>query len=101
VADTFHGGRSSHTARDDQSVTTPLWSPTTFVWNPGKGSTAFWLKISAVSAGGVDVYSSGQLTSSTTSATATIPSNGAKLYVRLFYMVNGVWKYVDYTFTEA
>jgi hypothetical protein len=87
------------------SLTSPTVSPisgaTQFKWNPGAGSTGFWLKISNVSAGGSDLYSSGQVANTVTSETVTIPSNGAKLYVRLYYMVNGTWNYVDYSFMDA
>ena len=82
-------------------ASSPLSGVIPFVWNPGSGSIAFWLKISAVSPGGTDVYSSGQVAYNVTSATANIPAKGARLYVRLCYLVNGVWNYVDYTYTEA
>jgi hypothetical protein len=39
----------------------PLSGATQFIWTPGAGSTAFWLKITIVSAAGSDVYSSGYL----------------------------------------
>jgi len=87
------------------SLTSPSASPlsgsTQFSWTPGAGSSGFWLKISAVSAGSTDIYSSGKVATNVTSEMVNIPSNGAKLYVRLYYLVNGTWKWVDYTFTEG
>jgi len=36
----------------------------------------------------------------TTSLTVTLPTNGATLYVRLWSVINGVFVYQDYTYTE-
>jgi hypothetical protein len=54
--------------------------------------------VSAVGPGLYDIYKSPYL--NTTSATVSgLPTNGAKVYVRLFSSVNGVWQSVDYTYT--
>jgi hypothetical protein len=47
--------------------------------------------------GSDSIYYSGVTTA--TSETVTVPTNGAKLYVRLYQMINGVWQSTDYTYT--
>jgi hypothetical protein len=75
---------------------------TKFAWSPGTGWAQFELRIGTTGAGSLDIYNSGNLASSVTSETLNIPSNGATIYVRLYYRVtNGTWNYKDYTFTEA
>jgi hypothetical protein len=76
-----------------------LTGPTvTFAWTPGTGVTTYGLWVSAVGPGLSDIYKSPYL--NTTSATVSgLPTNGAKVYVRLFSSVNGAWQSVDYTYT--
>jgi hypothetical protein len=68
-----------------------------FTWSAPAGVVHFDLHISAIGRGGADLYSSGSTTA--TNATANIPANGAKVYVRLESLVGAAWEYVDYTYT--
>ena len=79
----------------------PLSGSTNFVWNPGVGSYQFRLLIGTGGAGTSDIFSSPVYANTVTSQQVTIPSNGVTLYVRLRYLLNGVWNNIDYTFTEA
>jgi hypothetical protein len=73
-------------------------SSVTFQWNPGAGSTLFRLLAGTAGPGSSDVYLG---TTSGTSATVTVPTTGATLYVRLYYYANGNWKAVNYTYMQA
>ena len=70
----------------------------TFSWNPGS-ATNFEFRIGTV-LGANDVFSS-KPTTLTSFDVTTLPTNGLTLYVRLYYMVSGVYQGIDYTFLEA
>jgi hypothetical protein len=88
------------------SLTTPApgstlsGSTVTFAWNPGVGATRFVLRLGTTYFGTMDVYHPSP-TTGTTAQVSAIPTNGAYLYARLWYYLNGTWQYVDATFTEA
>jgi N-acetylneuraminic acid mutarotase len=75
-------------------------STVTFRWNPGDVATRFVLRLGTTGLGSSDVYS-GAATKGTSVQLTTVPTNGAKLYARLWYYLNETWKYVDATYTEA
>jgi hypothetical protein len=75
-------------------------STVTFGWDPGKGPTRFVLRLGTTGFGSSDVYS-GPSTTDTPVLLTTIPTNGAMLYARLWYYLNGNWQYVDASYTEA
>ena len=70
----------------------------TFSWPGGKGPTDYQLLVGTTQPGSGDILN----THSTheTSATVTVPANGADVFVRLNQEINGVWQTSDYTFTE-
>jgi hypothetical protein len=72
---------------------------TTFTWNAGSaGTTGYGLNV-GTSPGGADLVNIGPL--SGTSTTVTLPTSGAKIYVRLWTIFNGTtYVYNDYTYTE-
>jgi hypothetical protein len=72
---------------------------TTFTWSAGPaGTTSYGLNV-GTSLGGADLVNIGPL--SGTSATVTLPTNGAMIYVRLWTVLNGTtYLYHDYTYTE-
>jgi subtilase family serine protease len=72
---------------------------TTFTWNAGRaGTTGYGLNV-GTSPGAADLVNIGPL--SGTSATVTLPTNGAAIYVRLWTILNGTtYFYNDYTYTE-
>jgi serine protease len=69
----------------------------TFTWNPGNTATHFELYL-GTSAGSSNLYNSGSVTV-TTETVNGLPSNGEKIYARLYSLINGAWKYTDYTYT--
>jgi hypothetical protein len=75
-------------------------SAVTFGWDPGAGSTRFVLRLGTTGSGSMDVYS-GASTTATSVPLTTIPTNGGKLYARLWYYLNEKWQYVDATYAEA
>jgi hypothetical protein len=73
---------------------------TTFTWNAGPaGTTGYGLNIGTTGVGSANLVNIGPL--SGTSTTVTLPTNGTKIYVRLWTIVNGT-SYLsnDYTYTE-
>jgi N-acetylneuraminic acid mutarotase len=88
------------------SLTTPApgstlsGSTVSFAWNPGVGATRFVLRLGTTVFGSMDVYHPSP-TTGTTAQVSAIPTNGAYLYARLWYYLNGTWQYVDARYTEA
>ena len=80
----------------------PLTSAsTTFTWNPGSGGTLTYYLWIGTTLGGYDLANMGPF--SGTSATVTLPTNGATIYVRLWTFINSGATQLsnDYTYTEA
>jgi streptogramin lyase len=72
-------------------------SVTTFTWATGPaGTTTYYLWL-GTAFGTNNLVNMGL---HTTSLTVTLPTNGAPLYVRLWTVINGVFVYKDYTYTE-
>ncbi|HMG84942.1 MAG TPA: hypothetical protein VK574_04335 [Terracidiphilus sp.] len=71
---------------------------TTFIWTAGSGATAYYLFV-GTTPGGYDLVNIGP--KAATSATVSLPTNGATIYVRLYSVINGGLQYHDYTYTEA
>ena len=71
-------------------------STVTFTWNPGN-ATAFKLQLGNYYGGG-GIYGSGE-TTRTSVTVSNLPTNGQTIHARLSYLVSGVWKYKDYTYT--
>ena len=73
---------------------------TTFTWNAALGSvTGYGLNVGTTGVGSADLVNIGPL--SGTSATVTLPTNGATIYVRLWTIFNGTtYFYNNYTYTE-
>jgi sugar lactone lactonase YvrE len=62
--------------------------------------THFEFKLGTTGPGATDVYNGGPTTA--TSVTVNkIPTNGTTLYARLYYVLSGVWKSIEYTYTES
>ena len=74
---------------------------TTFTWSAGSGSAVTYYLWVGTSPGTANLVNIGPL--SGTSATVTLPTNGATIYVRLWTFINGgaTQLYNDYTYTEA
>jgi hypothetical protein len=74
-------------------------SSASFSWTSGAGPTAYWLYL-GTTAGASNLYNSGSL-SGTSVAVNNLPTNGVILYATLFSQIDGAWKPVGYTYTEA
>jgi len=81
------------------NTSTLTGASTTFTWNAGSGGvTGYYLHIGTTS-GAADLVNIGPL--SGTNTTVNLPTNGVKIYVRLWTVFNGTtWLYNDYTYTE-
>jgi hypothetical protein len=83
------------------NTSTPLTgSSVAFSWNPGNTATHFEFYVGTTSAGSSNLYNSGSVTA-TTETVSNLPSNGEKLYVRLYSLINGAWQYTDYTYVAS
>jgi len=77
-------------------------SSATFAWNPGSGPTAYELWLGTTGVGSANIINSGTLGTSTTSVRVNnIPTNGVKVYARMWSQINGAWQSIDYTYTES
>ena len=69
-----------------------------FTWAAGTAGSQYDLHLSAVAAGGYDLFASGHIPGLSTTANG-LPTNGGKIYARLYTILNGLTVYNDYTFT--
>ncbi len=88
------------------AMQTPMPSTTisgtsaTFTWSSDANATAYWVDIGS-SAGGNDVYSSGNLGSALTTTVYTLPANSTTIYVSLYSYVGGQWVNNPVTYTSG
>jgi sugar lactone lactonase YvrE len=75
-------------------------STATFAWSAGTGVTEYALNLSTIAPGGYDLYASGQVTRNATSV-AGLPTNGAKIYARLYCIIDGTTFYNDYIYATG
>jgi kumamolisin len=75
-------------------------STATFTWSLDSSATAYWVDIGS-SAGGNDIYSSGNLGTATTTTVYTLPANGTTIYVSLYSYVGGQWLNNPVTYTSG
>jgi hypothetical protein len=79
--------------------TTLAGSTVTFTWTTG-GAAQSYLLVVGTTLGMNNVYTSGW-TAATSKTPTTLLTTGAPLFVRLTTIVNGVQKFVDYTYTAS
>jgi hypothetical protein len=83
------------------NTTTPLTGTSvTFDWTPGNVATNFEFWVGTQGIGTANLYNSGQ-TGATSATVSDLPSNGEKVYVRLYSLINGAWQYTDYTYVAS
>ena len=87
-------------------ITAPLPGSTlssinvTFGWNRVSGSVGYWLYVGSA-LGKSDYFNSNNLASTVSSKWVTgLPSDGRKLYVRIYTNHQGTWYHTDTTFTS-
>ena len=82
------------------NTSTPLSGVSvTFSWTPGNTAThfEFWVGTSVESS---NLYNSGNVTATTETVTG-LPSNGEKIYARLYSLIDGAWQYTNYTYVAS
>jgi len=72
----------------------------TFTWSSDSSATAYWVDIGS-SAGGNDIYSSGNLGTAQTTTVYTLPANSTTIYVSLYSYVGGQWLNNPVTYTSG
>ena len=70
-----------------------------FTWTAGTGETQYDLWLGLSGPGSSSLYTSGWLTTMSTTV-ISLPAKGARVFARLYSLVNGAVKYNDYTYTE-
>jgi len=81
-------------------TTSPLVGPTvTFTWGTASGATGYAVRL-GTSAGASDIYGSGIITANSRTI-SNLPTNGEKIYVRLFTIYGENQLYIDYNFQAA
>jgi hypothetical protein len=73
-----------------------------FTWSPNSAGAAVseWWLYAGSSVGAQNYLDSGSLGSSL-SRTVNLPTNGTPVYLRLWYRMQGAWKFVDASYTAA
>jgi kumamolisin len=80
--------------------TTLSGTTVTFTWSSDSSATAYWVDIGST-AGGNDIYSSGNLGTATTTTVYSLPANGTTIYVSLYSYVGGQWVNNPVTYTSG
>jgi hypothetical protein len=106
----WYGNTYNYTALNATAGLAAMTSPTpsgtihgtsaTFTWSSDANATAYWVDIGS-SAGGNNVYSSGNLGTAQTTTVYTLPANGSTIYVSLYSYVGGQWVNNPVTYTSA
>jgi hypothetical protein len=104
------GNAYSYTALNSNSGLATMQTPmpgsvlsgttSTFTWSSDSSATAYWVDIGS-SAGGNDIYSSGNLGTALTTTVSTLPANGNTIYVSLYSYVGGQWLNNPVTYTSG
>ncbi|MBA3976446.1 MAG: hypothetical protein C0504_19740 [Candidatus Solibacter sp.] len=95
-------GQGERTASAPASIITPAAGATllapnaTFAWNVGTGVSRFWLFVGNW-LGGDTLYSADQGTNLTATVPG-LPTDGRKIYVRLWSLIDGTWESRDFEF---
>ncbi len=104
------GNAYTYTALNATSGLAAMQSPTpgstlsgttaTFTWSSDANATGYWVDIGS-SAGGNNIYSSGNLGTALTTTVFTLPANGSTIYVSLYSNVGGQWVNNPVTYTSG
>jgi hypothetical protein len=73
-------------------------SSVTFSWTTGGGVSDYQLNLGTTGVGSTNLYNSGHTTAHSANVTG-LPTNGVKIYARLWSFANGAWASSDYTYT--
>lgn len=89
------------------SVSSPIANSTLsgstqlFNWSANGTNVTQWWVYAGSSVGARDYYDSGSLGQATSTTVTGIATDGNPVYVRLWYKENGIWKFVDSSYTAA
>jgi Lactonase, 7-bladed beta-propeller len=110
ISGSWVGNAYTYTALNSSSGLAAMQTPTpgstlsgttaTFTWSSDSSATAYWVDIGS-SAGGNDIYSSGNLGTALTTTVYTLPANGNTIYVSLYSYVGGQWLNNPVTYTSG
>jgi hypothetical protein len=103
----WHFSDAVFTAARPLSLPAEMTSPTvgstltttvlSLAWSAGANVSQYWLSV-GTAAGGIDLFN--QATGQNMSATIDgLPANGGAIYVRLWSLIDGAWRYNDYSYT--
>jgi trimeric autotransporter adhesin len=111
IGGTWTGNTYPYTALNATSGLAQITSPSnnatlsgnsvTFTWSSDANATGYWVDVSAVSAGGNDLDSSGNLGTALTETINNLPANGGTVYVTLYSLVGGQWLSSATTYTSG
>jgi hypothetical protein len=99
---------NDYTYLEPGALVAPVLTPSTgvlsatnqvFTWTAGAGNTSYALYL-GTTLGGSNLYL-GPTSAALTATVPSLPTLGAKVYARLFYLQGVTWKFTDYTFTES
>jgi subtilase family serine protease len=100
IGGTWYGNGYTYTGWNGTSGLAAMQTPTpgttlsgttaTFTWSSDASASGYWVDIGST-AGGNDVYSSGNLGTTLTTTVYTLPANGNTIYVSLYSYVGGQW----------
>ena len=76
-------------------------SSATFGWTAGGGVTKYEFLLGTTGPGSDNLDYLASATALSSGLVSNIPTYGATLYARLYSLINGVWQYTDYTYTES
>jgi hypothetical protein len=110
ISGSWVGNAYTYTALNSSSGLAAMQTPTpyttlsgttvTFTWSSDASATAYWVDIGST-AGGNDVYSSGNLGTALTITVYSLPANGSTVYVTLYSYVGGQWLFNSYTYVSG
>ena len=96
-----------YTAAAQPTITSPapdsvLSGPTVaFNWSANGAPVAEWWLWVGSSLGGADLLNSGSLGTSLSTTVSGLPTNGTKVFVRLWFKIGGAWQSADFQYTAA
>ena len=100
----WHCDDYTYTAASQATLISPAPNSTltgssvTFTWSAGTGVAKYYLLLGSNGVGSSNLYYSGYTTHQSVKVTG-LPINGETLYARLYSFIDGVWHYLDYTYT--
>jgi len=72
----------------------------TFAWSAGTNAQGYWLDIGS-SAGGNDIYQSGNLGLVQMTTVSSLPNDGSQIYATLYTLIGGQWYYNQYQYQSG